>query len=849
MSYYNSDNSFKHEVEQAATNRWLDIFNHFGIHIHANKHESCPLCGGEDRFRYDNKNGRGDYFCNGCGAGDGFNLVKNFTHKDFWQTLLAVGSYLGLKPAFNKNEKTEKPLAPQVGVWAEYWCPNNVGKEGKKEYMKLCPKYVWPWCPGWWLVRHEWTTPEGEHKKIVFQVRLDPEKGLTIDTYGDNRPLVGNLENETVLIVEGEKTMNAAIELVPPGWSVVTWVGGCGATHLTNWTSLKGKTVYIWPDNDEQGKLALQEVAMRIKMFAQKVYGINAPKDKPLKWDLADALYIDFWDKHLFKQYVDVYSYEINTIIDTSNEVDLLRRMVKPLGTYDKQVVLMPSTSQSILKFSCSELTEKTLKFMLKESVWNSSFRKQDNSTNWNAAIDWILGSCQDIGPYNPRQIRGRGAWYDAGRTILHTGDKLIVDSVSVNLIDIESKYIYERGPKVPIDLISPLTIDDLKKLHDVCTSFNWEHDIYGEILFGWILLAPICGALDWRPHCWLTGKAGAGKTTILDVLMFCLDGIAIGAEGGSTEAGIRQVLKSDAWPIIFDEAESESKIQRELMERNLALVRQSSSNVQTKIIKGSASNEAVITELRSMFFFSSIDVALTKQPDKDRVSVLHLTKSNDLVQWKSLEKKIKELKRIENFSSKLLSFCYKALETVKTNAQVFSDKLAETYDKRFGDQHGTMLAAAALVEGITKYNSEEVAAWLGAFDLQPFTHVLEISQEFNLLDQLMQSIVQVTLNDQSQRITIGALIQKRVDINDTRIADGELDEQLAMYGIKVIDKLVYFAHNSKQITTLLKDYASENWDNLLSRIDGAVRTEQPIYFGSGLGARRAIGIPFEIFL
>ena len=35
-------------------------------------------------------------------------------------------------------------------------------------------------------------------------------------------------------------------------------------------------------------------------------------------------------------------------------------------------------------------------------------------------------------------------------------------------------------------------------------------------LLAGWVALAPVCGALGWRPHAWITGKAGSGKTTIM---------------------------------------------------------------------------------------------------------------------------------------------------------------------------------------------------------------------------------------------------------------------------------------------------------------------------------------------
>jgi putative DNA primase/helicase len=40
------------------------------------KHGPCPGCGGHDRYFFDNRRGRGDYFCRGCGHGDGFKLLQ-----------------------------------------------------------------------------------------------------------------------------------------------------------------------------------------------------------------------------------------------------------------------------------------------------------------------------------------------------------------------------------------------------------------------------------------------------------------------------------------------------------------------------------------------------------------------------------------------------------------------------------------------------------------------------------------------------------------------------------------------------------------------------------------------------
>jgi putative DNA primase/helicase len=41
------------------------------------------MCGGKDRFRFDNREGEGTWICNVCGAGDGIGLAMMFTGQDF----------------------------------------------------------------------------------------------------------------------------------------------------------------------------------------------------------------------------------------------------------------------------------------------------------------------------------------------------------------------------------------------------------------------------------------------------------------------------------------------------------------------------------------------------------------------------------------------------------------------------------------------------------------------------------------------------------------------------------------------------------------------------------------------
>lgn len=61
--------------------RWRSILAALGVpsQMLVNRHGPCPVCGGKDRFRFDDKDGLGTFFCNQCGAGDGPRLAMLFT--------------------------------------------------------------------------------------------------------------------------------------------------------------------------------------------------------------------------------------------------------------------------------------------------------------------------------------------------------------------------------------------------------------------------------------------------------------------------------------------------------------------------------------------------------------------------------------------------------------------------------------------------------------------------------------------------------------------------------------------------------------------------------------------------
>jgi DNA primase len=85
-----------------------------------------------------------------------------------------------------------------------------------------------------------------------------------------------------VLVVEGEKTADAARDLLP-GFVVVTSPFGAKSAAKADWGPLEGREVTIWPDHDEAGAAYAKSV-MPLVPHAKLVDLGGLPEG----WDLAD---------------------------------------------------------------------------------------------------------------------------------------------------------------------------------------------------------------------------------------------------------------------------------------------------------------------------------------------------------------------------------------------------------------------------------------------------------------------------------------------------------------------------------------------------------------------------------
>lgn len=100
--------------------KWRGILQEAGVpeKFLRNHQGPCPLCGGKDRFRFDDK-GKGMYYCNQCGPGDGPMLIQKFTGMTMSEVLRRVEQLAGRvdNEPFEQEVDVEKRRRNLNRIW------------------------------------------------------------------------------------------------------------------------------------------------------------------------------------------------------------------------------------------------------------------------------------------------------------------------------------------------------------------------------------------------------------------------------------------------------------------------------------------------------------------------------------------------------------------------------------------------------------------------------------------------------------------------------------------------------------------------------------------------------------
>jgi putative DNA primase/helicase len=527
----------------------------------------------------------------------------------------------------------------------------------------------------------------------------------------------------------------------------------------------------------------------------------------------------------------------------------------RPLGFDHGIYYYLPAAACQVTALTAAQHNKSHFLQLAPLEWWAGGFGDERGRIDWDSAQNAIMGACIAQGVYDPSRVRGRGAWADADRVVLHLGNRLVINGRSHPITRLPSRfssfYFYENAKAIDgpgADILPDAVCANVRLIAE---RFRWETPASANLLLGWIVLAPVCGSLKWRPHIWVTGGAGTGKTTILGSFMKpMLGGMFEGATGGTTEAGLRGQLRSDAIPVVFDELEQNELKDKMQVQNILALARIASSEG-GKIYKGTTNGGSNTFEIRSMFCVSSINVALIQRADLDRFCVLGLRKDHmDKDDWTEFEQQILETCTEEN-GRRLVARTLQQIPAIRKNAKTLAAALSRRFGQRFGDQYGTLLAGAWTLEpgGGGELSLQQAIEWINMMDWESREVEATDADEVKCLNHILQALIQV---DGGKRMSVLELVQMAqrgviFAIPGRDHPSDEIETILGRYGLKVTSGLLAVANNSTNLQALLKDtpWAGNAYRQALRRVTGATTSANTIRF-KGCGVARATLVPLE---
>lgn len=630
--------------------------------------------------------------------------------------------------------------------------------------------------------------------------------------------------SQQVLVVEGEKAADAAREALPAAISVVTWPGGASAIGSIDWSPLHGKNLVLWPDNDAAGQKAMEAIAKRLAGDVGEVKMVD-PSSLVEKGDAADVEGdMLAWLKAMAGPWIEPDEAEEEVLDRAIVEEELADEKAKPieqdafaspeevkerrnavfpfhiLGQHEERAYFLKRADGRMLDIALMNLGKKDqLCTIARPDVWQKAFGGTEISSSGDSRpIPWpsitsaaqahIMDACESLPEFDPTRTRGRGCWPHKESVAFNRGDLVMVggELAEDNYVD---AIVYERGRPLAIETQRQLTDDEGGRLIDVLEQCTWRDGHAAIALAGWIALAPICGAIPWRPHVWITGPSGSGKSTVMNDIVLPAIGrdLCIRLAGNTTEAGLRQVIKRDSLPILLDEAESDARSMKAILD----LARSASTG--DTVVRGTSGGEALVYHIRNGFCFSSINPTIAKAADESRISPLQLVRSRDPQADEKFQAMRDEIANLidEEFGARLTARMIASAEQVLANIAVMEDAVTRRFgSRRLAQQWGALLTGAWHLTQSGELDDKE-ADGMARFVPDGVARIqLEEDDAFNMVSQLCAYQVEVSLKTGKERMAISELIYRLASImadpSVAHIDRGAAEDALARVGLKV---------------------------------------------------------------
>lgn len=511
----------------------------------------------------------------------------------------------------------------------------------------------------------------------------------------------------------------------------------------------------------------------------------------------------------------------------------------KVLGYNNGQYYYFPYKARQIVALSASAHSIQNLLQLEDLDNWLNQFGGADISEKKIAlySANALIQLATARGVFQEENtVRGCGAWLDKGRVVLHCGNKLYVDGKEMAFDKLETEFVYVAAKKMLSPAPEPLTNAEAYKLREICEAITWEKKVSGALLAGWLVIAPVCAALEHRPHIDLTGESDSGKSTVTELIVKrVLGSIALSVDGKTTEPSIREQMRYDARPLLFDEAEKSDSIQAV---RDLARLA-SSGGVVRKF--GQRPFNA-----RFCAYFAAINPTAHTAADESRTSFLVIKKNRRPTALEEYEALLAQIDKVltPDFSNRMLARTIANMPALLKNIKTFVRAARKTIGvPRAAKQIGTMLAGLYMLHTTAEITEEKAIEFLKQYSWKDHTVSDEDTDPMRLLQHLAGNILRIQDRHGAKEMSVGDMIVT-VHLEGDNTPEAK---SLRYHGIAVKAGRVIFASRSDNLAKLLRgtDW-DKKWSRALSDIQGSEKIAS-FYFSAGFKTS-AVGLPVTLF-
>lgn len=244
------------------------------------------------------------------------------------------------------------------------------------------------------------------------------------------------------------------------------------------------------------------------------------------------------------------------------------------------------------------------------------------------AMADDLMEACHDIGVYRESKRREAGTWLATDGGLISNSEVAFNDRGEVMpRVAADGTYVLPAG-RAGLDLAPDDVQASAVEVQEFERAFgSWEWGMAGAsaYLLGWVACAVYSGALAWRPHLYITGRAGAGKSTLARLLGALFGRGVERPVGQLTQAGILQKLGGRAIPCLIDETETGKSNKSTLAALDVARWASSMTEDDAGVLRGTARGAPISYRVFSPFVFLGITLPRLDAADESRAVTLEM--------------------------------------------------------------------------------------------------------------------------------------------------------------------------------------------------------------------------------